>query len=333
MITDTKTSSSVSRYRPLLVRGLGTAALLGLLFWLVDIEQTASALSALSTRTILLVLATSIVSWMIAIIKWKILLWKIPAREITRFHFIGMLYNQILPGQIAGEAVKAIRLAKGREDVSRVAASVLVDRLTGLVGLGIVAGAGLLMSSLHVAQLRMIGGLIFASTLLFTVLLFASRVPWLTNVAKRMVARMEPWTNAIGAAARAFHRFLDAWQSYVRNPWLVIASIVLGILFQATGALSVKLLANGLGIEISLADCAWILGIVSVAILLPISLGGLGVRELGFVAILGLIGVAPAQALSLAVACSAITLLGALIGLIIELLQMYLGAKASREAR
>ena len=314
-------SPALSRYRPLLLRGTGTVLLLGLLLWLVDIEQTSATLAALSLGTVVLAAAASLASWLLAIAKWKLLLRNVPVADIARFHFIGMLYNQILPGQIAGEAVKAVRLAKGREDVGRVAASVLVDRLTGLIGLGIVAGAGLLLSPLHIPQLRAIGWLIFAGTLAFTLALFASRISFLANAATELAARVATRTNAIGAGARIFHRFLDAWQAYVKSPGLVLASVIIGIFFQAVGALLVKLLADGLAIDLSLADSAWILGIVSVAILLPVSLGGPGVREFGFVAILGLVGIASAPALSLAIACSAITLCGALIGLALELLQ------------
>ena len=47
-------------------------------------------------------------------------------------------------------------------------------------------------------------------------------------------------------------------------------------------------------------------------------LGGLGVRELGFVAVLGVCGVPPALALSIGIFCSLITIAGALVGLAFE---------------
>lgn len=313
----------LSRYRPILLRIVGTLVLFAALILLVDVKQTTRTLGTLRLDTAALAAGLALLSWLIAITKWKLLLRNIPFAALARFHFIGMLYNQILPGQIAGEAIKAVRLAKGREDVGKIAASVLVDRLTGLVGLGVVAGAGLLLSPMRIPQLQAIGGMIFLGTLVFTAALFASRLPWLVEFATRKASALEQRPGLVGRAARAFHHFLDAWRSYVRDPMLVVASIAFGILFQLIGALIVKVLADGLGVDLSFSDGAWVLGIVSVAILLPVSLGGLGVREFGFVAILGLIGVASPQALSLAIACSAITLLGALIGLAVELCQLH----------
>lgn len=316
-------ASGFSRYRPILLRIAGTLVLFAALMLLVDVKQTTRTLGALRLDTVVLAALLALLSWLIAIAKWKLLLRKVPFGELTRFHFIGMLYNQILPGQIAGEAIKAVRLAKGRDDVGKIAASVLVDRLTGLVGLGIVAGAGLLLSPLRIPQLQAIGGMIVIGTLAFTAALFASRLPWLIEFTTRKASALEQRPGLVGRAAHAFHHFLDAWRTYVRDPMLVVASIAFGILFQAVGALIVKVLAVGLGIELSFSDGAWVLGIVSVAILLPVSLGGLGVRELGFVAILGLIGIASPHALSLAIACSAITLFGALLGLAVELFQLH----------
>jgi uncharacterized membrane protein YbhN (UPF0104 family) len=98
----------------------------------------------------------------------------------------------------------------------------------------------------------------------------------------------------------------------------MVQSVLVGILFQLLNVAIVWVIAWGINVPLSFSDASWSLGIVLVATLLPISFGGFGVRELGFVAVLGLIGIAAPQALSISIACSLVTLLGALPGLFAE---------------
>ena len=58
-----------------------------------------------------------------------------------RLYWLGMYYNLFLPGGIGGDAYKVILLNKRYEDISakRITAAVLLDRISGVAGLGILA--------------------------------------------------------------------------------------------------------------------------------------------------------------------------------------------------
>ncbi|MCR4316334.1 MAG: flippase-like domain-containing protein [Planctomycetes bacterium] len=71
--------------------------------------------------------------------RWQILLSVKPhdisfARSV-KLMWIGDFYSQVIPGTISGDFVKAYLAAKNSNDRARVALSVLVDRIAGLVGL------------------------------------------------------------------------------------------------------------------------------------------------------------------------------------------------------
>ena len=79
-------------------------------------------------------------------------------------------------------------------------------------------------------------------------------------------------------------------------------------------ALTVLALAMALGIPIGLPEALWINALSYLAILLPIAVAGLGMREAAVLAALVPLGVARADALALALLMLAMTLINALVG-------------------
>ena len=59
------------------------------------------------------------------------------------------------------------------------------------------------------------------------------------------------------------------------------------------------IMARGIQIQTPFADLCWIFGIVSIAILIPLTVGGIGVREGTFIGLLGQLGVPSEKALVL----------------------------------
>ena len=305
-------------HRNLLLRVVGTALLLAAIGWLIDLREAFATLRQMTLVAMVAVVVLSVISWSVGILKWKLVLQSVTLRELAKFYFIGMFYGLVLPGQLAGEAVKTVRLASGH-GLGRVGASVLLDRLTGMIGLGIVSGAGLLLSRSYNALFQVMGTLICLVTIAFTLVLFAIRAPWVLRLAIRFSLWLKArggWLRKAGAATR---RFASVWRTHARDVRLMTTSVMVGVIFQLLNVAIVWVIAWGIGVPLSFGDAAWSLGIVLVATLLPIAFGGFGVRELSFVAVLGLIGVPAAQALSISIACSLVTLLGALPGVFFEL--------------
>ena len=79
------------------------------------------------------------------------------------------------------------------------------------------------------------------------------------------------------------------------------------------------LFSHELGIILPLADWCWTVGLVSIAVLIPITFGGVGVREGTFAGVLSLQGVPIEKSIALSIAVFSISLLAAFIGGILEL--------------
>jgi len=72
---------------------------------------------------------------------------------------------------------------------------------------------------------------------------------------------------------------VSAWCDATSDLRAAAKSLVLGIVFQLIGVAIFSILALCLAIEIGWIDWMWIAGMTTIALLLPVTVGGLGIRE------------------------------------------------------
>jgi len=266
-------------------------------------------------------------SWVVSVYKWRLLLPKIGYGQLMLASFIGQFYTTVLPGQIAGEIAKAYRLGKGREDAEKIAASVLVDKLTGLLGVIVVAAGGVITSRLQVSpEISLSIGMVM---LIFTIGLFCIKLPFVYNISTTLLINLTcRWPRFEPFLLQIF-RLLRAWEEYLSYPLRLASVFFVGIAFQLIGVWITFLISQAFGIFVTFSDFCWITGLVSIAVLLPISFGGIGVREGAFVGILSLQGVPIEKSIALSLAIFAFSLIGAIIGGMLEVYFIALSRNAS----
>ncbi len=123
------------------------AVTLGLLVYVLsktDLENLWLELQSIHLDWYLLGLAASVVSIAISVYKWRLLLgylgYRRPYGSLLRLQLYGIFFNNILPTSIGGDAVRAYCVSRGGTTGGRIgladaAASILVQRLTGLAAL------------------------------------------------------------------------------------------------------------------------------------------------------------------------------------------------------
>jgi uncharacterized protein (TIRG00374 family) len=218
----------------------------------------------------------------------------------------------LLPGQVAGEAVKAYRLGKGRHNAEQIAASVMIDRITGFLGLLAVAVVGVALNSKGVRP-QIFPALILAIVALLA-LLFTFHLPWWTRILETRGNRGPRATRILGQ----LHRFLTAWKTYAQSPLLILASVLFGGCFQLLAVWINYQIGRELGLQVEFSDWCWVFAVVSIVTALPFTLGGLGLREGSFVGSLALLGIAPEKAMGVSFAVFSILLAGAAIGGVLD---------------
>lgn len=235
-------------------------------------------------------------------------------------------YSLLLPGVLAGGAYRWYRLTAGGqhrvEAVLFIVASRLME-LTALVLIGLAGFAAARPSGIGVS----VGALLAAAAVLLAA---GIAVVLDARLVRRLRSRLpaEPAGRAAATASRA----LDAL--------IALAALPRGELLRMCAWLGVRhlleiasflALAHAVGIALPALAGAWVRSFIALAVMLPVSIAGVGVREAGLVVTLGGYGVAAEAALALAVLLLARTLLVALAGGAVEAVRV-LGGRAPGEA-
>jgi uncharacterized protein (TIRG00374 family) len=287
-------------------------ALLILLLQRVDFRAIIATLRRLSLGAWLLNLLLFLCSNLMAAAKWKLLLAEQRFTALLKLGFIGQYYSMLLPGQVAGEAVKAYRLGKGKGDAERIAASVIIDRITGILGLLGVALCGVALTRTPVRH--HIFTLLLLATLALLALLFSFRLRW----TMRILEAVESYGPRAARISDQLRRLLTAWEAYVKAPSIMLTSVLLGASIQLVAVWINYRIGRELGLQIPILDWCWVFGVVSVVTALPLTIGGLGLREGSFVGSLGLLGIVPEQSMAVSFAVFSLLLAGAAIGGVLD---------------
>jgi uncharacterized membrane protein YbhN (UPF0104 family) len=287
-------------------RLLGSLTLLAFLAWRLDWGQLASALAGLDVRLWLAAAGVYLLAQAVSSLRWQMLAGALgfagPWRRYLAYYFIGMFFNLVLPTSVGGDVVRACYLA-GEPEGRRGAAflSVFADRASGLVIL--VALASVAAACCPTALAPWLAGTVAAlgagAVLGFACLPALPLLGRLPRVGPRLA------------------RLTELGRVYLRRPHLLVWSTGLSVLVQLANVVLWWLVGRGLGLPVPFAYYGVAVPLVALLTLLPISLGGTGLRELGAVVLLAPVGVGAAEAVTLSVAqfaaCAAASLAGGVI--------------------
>ena len=239
-----------------------------------------------------------------------------------KFSFVGQFYAMVLPGQITGEIAKAYRVSRGsNENAGKVTASIAVDKIIGLIGVMFVTILGLLFTDLPEKN-TWIGSIVLLSLIFITIFVFISN-EYVHQKTQKLLQKSEIRFFNLGKVFVFIKGVFEGFKQYSSNPKTLIVSLFLAILFQILAVLIILIFALGLDIHIPFQNYFWIFGIVSLAVMLPVTVAGLGVREGLFVYFLLQFNVPPEQGLILSLSVFSLQVLAACIGAFFELITFY----------
>jgi len=275
-----------------------SAGLLALVFARVDLSEAWNEVVAVqSSAAPMLALATALFfgAHLIAAQKLGHLLSGRTQFEMIRAVMIGHFFGTALPGQVAGDAAKAVTLMDGTHSRTQVLAAVVLDKHTSLVALSFLVLLAVFLAPDMRLGLSAIGG----ATAAFVLLIGLSVVPTLCKTV--------PGPDWFKAAH-------EAWVSYTKDAFIMSRQAILGLVFQTLSIGVFLSLDMALGLGLDYVEWALIAGVLTIALLLPISIAGLGVREVTLITLLPMMGVPVEQALAVSLLAFALQLMAALLG-------------------
>lgn len=295
-----------------IVKALVSCALLYVLFQTYDIEAALKRVAGVEPRAFLVAAALLVASMVLAAWRWRIIVGaldgNLPAKMAFSLVWIGLFFNQALPSNLGGDAVRIWMFYRQDGVLKRAIGSVLLDRGTALVGLAVLVMLTFPLAAQFIGDTTILAVLAFLVAAIFIGLLV---LVWLDRLMVLFV-RLLPV------------RFYHSITSFAEDSRIVLAPgryglYVLGLSIgnQVLMVLIMFALARGLSIDVELLTLLVLIPPVILASLLPISFAGWGVREGAMIAMLGTVDVAPENALVLSVAFGFLTLIFSLPGALV----------------
>lgn len=252
-------------------------ALLLFLFREVDKKSTLEILKHSNIYLLLLAFSTLLLSTILCLFRWEMLLKatkiNLKLKRVIMSFSEGIFFNLFLPSTIGGDVVRSIDLCAHTKKPKEVLATVLLDRLSGYVGLVVVSllsvffGRSLIEGKSVLVVVAIIALVLFAILLVLFNKFIYSKISLLLH---------SPNAGKIRELIKDLHKEIH----YFRDKKRVLANnLVLSLLIQALLPLTFYITALALGVRLNLAYFFIFIPVINAITLLPISIGGLGVRE------------------------------------------------------
>ena len=280
-------------------------ALLVLLLKQVGWQQTLETLSKARFSYLAAAFVLYLVGIVVRAYRWQILLsalrMDIPLARLTNLYFVGTFFSSFLPTGIGGDVVRVYELSKQSKRPIESVGTVLLDRATGFLVLFLIALVALLFSY------PLIAPNVAAAILLLCLGSWAGlglilRRDWLERwgllrIMDRIKQLRELYESVTACGLKAIGGALAI--SFVFNVLLIAVNY---------------LIALSLGVEIPLWYFLLFIPLISLLLILPISLSGLGVREGGYVYLFAQAGIPAPLALAMSLLFYALNVATGLIG-------------------
>ena len=293
-------------WRHPVVRLGGSAVILALLFTVLPAGELVAAVGRLPVAAWLVAIAAYLMLHLIGVAKWRLLVNTTGAglsfANAVRAYYSGLFGNTFLPSIVGGDVVRAGVAFGVVKSKSGLLLGSLVDRVQDIIGLGLVAGIGALLSPRALApESRLIflslGALLAAGAVM-------ALAAWFLFPSRRLPFRLRRKLVPVRRAVRAT----------AARPSRLLMALLLGMLLQGLLVTMNWRLGIAIGIDIPLYVWFFVWPLAKISGLLPVTQGGIGVREAAQAALFAPFGVSAVMAVATGLVFEVVIIAGGLAG-------------------
>jgi uncharacterized membrane protein YbhN (UPF0104 family) len=252
--------------------------------------------------------------------KWKMLVGacglRFPFDQALRAHAAGLFANLCLPSIVGGDVVRAGLVVRRHGHFEVVALGSLVDRIVDIVTLCLLAGTGGLVLIREIDGVTILIPMVVGIVVLLGLVAIGGATLLIPK--ERLPAVLAPFAS----------RVIAANQSLIRHPGVALMGLILSIGIQSVFVLLNIVIASAMGIQVN--AWVWFLAwpLAKIIALIPVSLGGIGVRELALAGLLAPFGVGAVDAVAQSLSWEVVLVTS---GLVAGSLALFLGKAPWRE--
>jgi uncharacterized protein (TIRG00374 family) len=296
------------------------AAVLASCLLLVRPADIATALARVSPVELAILLTLATLDRVLMGLKWGLLLHLVDVRlsfaRAVRIFYKASFAGTLLPIQVGGDLLRAYWAVQAGGTGYPVAASLVMERLLGLLSAAnwALAGAVVLVTRLAPDHVRpLVGGGLLA--------VLAADVLFVLSLSERMHGHMQRRLGRLGGSRLGgmLQRFHAAWALYGRDRRGLLLAAVLTLAEHGVQLLVVLAIAWSIDVTAYSVPLLAAAALFLLLARLPLAPDGWGVAELTAIGVFGLAGVAAADAFSLSLIGHVVPLLALAPGLVLLL--------------
>jgi glycosyltransferase 2 family protein len=295
-----KDTPAAGTYVKSLLRWGITLGLLALLFTRFDFTTIIGVCLRATPGFFVAALLFYLASQAVSALRWHNLArgigFRATAGECLEYYTIGMFFGLVVPSTLGSDAARALYLGEGAPGRAAAFSTVLFDRLIGLVMLAAVAAVALLGPHADLPVGLELG--VVAICLTLTAGWFS--IPWIA----RMLPEGQRWRRLVEEELLPFFR----------DRALLGTAAAMSLAVHLLQIVSQKLLTDALGLHVPFGFVAMYHPLVALAAALPLTIGGFGLREAAYAALLPYGGVGPDDAIALGLLWWSVAAIGGLGG-------------------
>ncbi len=273
-------------------------------------------------------------TYIIVSLRWwyllRVLGVKIPLWEVLRLAYLGLFFNNIVPGTVGGDLVKAWYVSKHEHKTAPVLVSIFLDRILGLIAMAIIAAVMLCIVLLcgfesmekmrpAVITVVIVGGLL-GGGLVFMLSATLRRWCHLDKFYKRL------------PIAHHFEAAGEAVGVYRSRPGSLVAAVCMTFVAHLCMFCSIGFLGRAMGMDTAMLTFLVYLPLIYILGAVPITPGGVGIVENLYVGAFASVTVGASAIIALAMLARFIPILWSLPGLVVAITGPKLPKPAEMEA-
>jgi hypothetical protein len=289
--------------------------LIAIVLYRVDLAKVAAQLASANLWFILAALALYELAIVVNGIKWQILLRaqgvKVPFGPVLQFLFTGFFFNNFLPANVGGDVIRGYGLARYTDRTADAAVSVVVDRIVGLIAYMSTAAVAAIVA-VNVTGQRALKQMEWVAIVAVLALAGVFAI-LLSRRLRALISRLFCW-RWLAPAAPFWGRVSSAFDAYrFRQDALALAFGVALIGIACTTTV-VWCLSQAMGGLMPLGEIFLFNPLIALVLMIPISIGGIGVSQTAYPFFFGLVGVPAVHALAVSLLMQAVAFIGSLPG-------------------
>ena len=252
--------------------------------------------------------------------RWKILLafhnFHFSSFVLAKYYIISIFFSLFLPSIVGGDAIRWYYLHDHGVKHNKVLSSILYERFVGIISLAFFASFNLFMDfeivESDIVKITIIIILFLCCALFVIFLNFYKLSKWI-------------WTTDTLSRFKSTVKFVENLKDYSQNMRVVIYCLILSLITQLMGILAVYFISLSLNSSINFFYFITFLPIVWLISMIPISIGGLGLREGAFILLFTSIGMSKEMAIAISALILLQMIVHGMLGGLIFLLSPILG--------